>query len=107
MADKEYIERETAIKAAEMACDMCTVKHICNSPGEPIDSCYSFRCAKIAVQKGYRKQSEGEWIFKEYGEDTYTNLTRIYECSLCGRTIECLNEADEPYCHCGAKMKGV
>ena len=48
----------------------------------------------------------GEWVFKEYGEDTYTNLTRIYECSLCGRTIECLNEADEPYCHCGAKMDG-
>lgn len=46
----------------------------------------------------------GEWIFKEYSEDTYTNLTRIYECSICGRTIECLNKADEPYCHCGAKM---
>lgn len=48
----------------------------------------------------------GEWRFKEYSEDTYTNLTRVYECSLCGRTIECLNEADEPYCHCGAKMDG-
>jgi hypothetical protein len=63
--------------------------------------------AEALYNAGYRKQSVGEWIFKEYGEDTYTNLTRIYECSLCGRTIECLNEANEPYCHCGAKMKGV
>ena len=62
--------------------------------------------AEQLYHANYRKQSEGEWIFKEYSEDTYTNLTRIYECSLCGRTIECLNEADEPYCHCGAKMKG-
>ena len=54
------------------------------------------RLAETIYNAGYRKQSAGEWIFKEYGEDTYTNLTRIYECSLCGRTIECLNEADEP-----------
>lgn len=60
--------------------------------------------ASYLYDEGYRKVPKGEWVFKEYSEDTYTNLTRIYECSLCGRTIECLNEADEPYCHCGAQM---
>lgn len=68
--------------------------------------CLHYQRCEALYNAGYRKQIEGEWIFKEYSEDTYTNLTRIYECSLCGRTIECLNEADEPYCHCGAKMKG-
>ena len=67
--------------------------------------CKAYEYATKFYNAGYRKQAEGEWIFKEYGEDTYTNLTRIYECSLCGRTIECLNEADEPYCHCGARMR--
>jgi hypothetical protein len=79
----------------------------CHKDGySPTDTLEEYVAVSV-LTKGYRKQSEGEWIFKEYGEDTYTNLTRIYECSLCGRTIECLNEADEPYCHCGAKMKGV
>ena len=70
----------------------------------------SFNTKSKATVRQYYEQlikypfKEGKWIFKEYSEDTYTNLTRIYECSLCGRTIECLNEADEPYCHCGAKM---
>jgi hypothetical protein len=97
MSKEKQIERdamEKVIADAFMAdynigCDPC--------PGTVADALYL---------ENYRKQIEGEWIFKEYGEDTYTNLTRIYECSLCGRTIECLNEADEPYCHCGAKMKG-
>ena len=102
MAEKEYIEQETAIKAAEMACDMCTVKHICNSPGEPIDSCYSFRCAKIAVQKGYRKQSEGEWV--DTGDFELDNIYSGWKCSLCGH-IFCGNKTN--YCsNCGAKMKG-
>ena len=60
--------------------------------------------SEYIIAAGWHQDRKGEWIFKEYSEDTYTNLTRIYECSLCGRTIECLNEADEPYCHCGAKM---
>lgn len=91
----------------KMACDMCTVKHICNSPGTPIDSCYSFRCAKIAVQKGYRKQSEGEWIDKPTG--AYGRMQSW--CSACGKHsgiggIE--SNRHKPFCpNCGAKMKGV
>ena len=88
---------------AKVMCDRCKVIFDCTST-EMCSECTAD--AEALYNAGYRKQSEGEWIFKEYGEDTYTNLTRIYECSLCGRTIECLNEAVEPYCHCGAKMKG-
>ena len=58
--------------------------------------------ASHLYNRGYRKVPKGEWVFKEYGENSHGNLTRIYECSLCGRTIECSMEADEVYCHCGA-----
>lgn len=58
--------------------------------------------AEFLYDEGYHRVPEGEWVFKEYGENSFGNLTRIYECSLCGRTIECSMEADEVYCHCGA-----
>ncbi len=53
--------------------------------------------ANYLVNKGYRKQSEGEWVYQEYSMGHY-----VGKCSLC----EC--EADmTKYCpNCGAHMKG-
>ena len=90
--DKKYIELEAAVQAL-------------NSEGIT-KNMRAHRKVLAIPAADVAEVRHGEWKFKEYGEDTYTNLTRIYECSLCGRTIECLNEADEPYCHCGAKMDG-
>ena len=41
----------------------------------------------------YVRDSDGEPIMK---------IGEVYECSLCGR----LEEKEEPYCNCGAKMDG-
>lgn len=56
---------------------------------------------------GYRKQSEGEW--KERGEyicnsdgKAIAQIGVVFICSVCGRE----ERHKEPYCHCGAKMKG-
>ena len=55
---------------------------------------------------GYRKQSEGEWIFRNDGA---YGRTRCY-CSACGKHsgIGGIRENQlKPYCpNCGAKMKG-
>lgn len=85
---------------------------------ECIDSVYGADCAYFDVDgfaiankiydAGYRKQSEGEWIYK------FTlDGDKFYECSVCGRqeVVNCLCKErnlaeDRPYCHCGAKMKG-
>lgn len=55
--------------------------------------------AETLVRKDYRKQNEGEWIWKSNG---YKN--RLH-CSICNKP----NEADisTNFCpNCGAKMKG-
>lgn len=92
----------------KMAKDFCLVKANCNDVCNPADCCQALKYAEKAYEEGYRKQSEGEWIFDfTFGGDDF------YECSVCGRQ-EVLNELCEernpakhfPYCHCGAKMKG-
>ena len=53
---------------------------------------------------GYRKQKFGKWIVTK--TERCWNCAEYpseYTCSLCGRT----EPQPEPYCHCGAKMKGV
>ena len=70
--------------------------------------CYDNYLANRLYNAGYRKQSEGEWVYK------FTlDGDRFYECSVCGRqeVVNCLCKErnlaeDRPYCHCGAKMKG-
>lgn len=66
--------------------------------------------AKHLYEKGYRKQSEGEWIAK----DNINGRCSIAICSNCGTTkglavllpIETVTR-NFPYCEkCGAKMKG-
>lgn len=53
--------------------------------------------ANYLVNKGYRKQSEGEWIWKSNGYMKYLH------CSCCGKQ----EEWETSYCpNCGAKMKG-
>lgn len=57
--------------------------------------------------KGYRKQSEGEWII------TTPIVMRVWDsdcitCSVCGGKSVCLLEDNKlKYCpHCGARMRG-
>ncbi len=64
-----------------------------NFTGDEISTMF----AKALYNAGYRKQSEGEWIFKKGGY--YQRLI----CSACGR----MSIATFDYCpNCGAKMKG-
>jgi hypothetical protein len=86
----------------EMACEMCGNKDFC--PVNP-NVCISYRCnlhsAKMLLDRGYRKERQGEWEYTY----TYTVGLMNYECSLCGR-ITTTPKADK-YCpHCGAHMKG-
>ena len=60
--------------------------------------CYDI--ANQIQQQGYRKQSEGEWIFHKDGSAT---------CNQCNTTQKHIWDMDnfQSYCgHCGAKMKG-
>ncbi len=65
--------------------------------------------AEVLVNAGYRKQSEGEWLPDMEWFDEQEGISAKagfyqtgWKCSLCGR-----NEYEkEPYCNCGAKMKG-
>lgn len=62
--------------------------------------------AQKMVSRGYRRQSEGEWIDKPTG--AYSRMQSW--CSACGKHsgiggIE--SNRHKPYCpNCGAKMKG-
>ena len=86
----------------EMACDICPITHICIGAYQPTESCYSFRCAKVGYEKGYRKQSEGEWL--DTGDEQLDKIYSGYKCSVCGFVI-CGHSGK--YCSaCGAKMKG-
>ena len=94
MCEKKQIE--------EMACDMCTVIQNCNEPYKPIPSCEAYQCAKRAYAKGWRKQSEGEWI--DTGDFELDNIYSGWKCSLCGY-IFCGSKTN--FCpECGARMKG-
>ena len=64
--------------------------------------------AEKLYEKGWRKQSVGEWVYK-FSIDG----DKFYECSVCGRqeVVNCLCKVgnlaeDIPYCHCGARMSG-
>ncbi len=51
--------------------------------------------AETLYQRGYRKQSEGEWIYGEY---------YIAHCSECGREVP--DHLISPFCpNCGARME--
>lgn len=46
-------------------------------------------------------RTKGEWISYLDGDSIMPE--RYYRCSRCGRTAD----KKEPYCHCGAKMRGA
>ena len=81
--------------------------------------CSSIKQAEKMTDKGYRKQSEGEWEIKS---EIYQMLDDVdeelyVECPFCKRRFWVPYEFDDkkifeyarehyPYCNCGAKMKG-
>jgi hypothetical protein len=55
--------------------------------------------AEALYNAGYRKQKEGEWVYRE---NEFGNA--YYACSIC----DCQTRYKENYCSsCGAKMKGA
>ena len=95
------MSREKQIE--EMAKDLCH-KTTCTIKKDG-DNCYKYCNAYIyafrAINAGYCKQSEGEWIAKN--PMIRSPLARNYYCSVCKyEPIEI-----KSYCpNCGAKMKG-
>lgn len=85
----------------EMSKDICRVKLNCNDVCNPISACDALKYAERAVEAGYVKQREGEWIFnrgRTYGEPAYY-------CSECSEGAS--EYGYDNFCpNCGARMKG-
>ena len=70
-----------------------------------VPSCMACKVARILINAGYRKQSEGEWVTSDIPQEKYV-------CSVCGGACWYYDYqgdvAKSRYCpNCGAKMKGV
>lgn len=80
---------------------ICTfTKHECNH------DCSAFLDSARLYNAGYRQQIEGEWLAEiEYYDNDSGDYTarKVFKCSKCGRK----EKQKEPYCNCGAKMKGA
>lgn len=119
----KIIEQEKQIEQIEgMSRDICPLNVPCEEctmlakqMGQSKNQyCKPLQYAKRAYEKGWRKQSEGEWIDRYKGK--YANS--LYVCSICDGKSLLANHMNElltptvkqiltPYCpHCGAKMKG-
>lgn len=62
-----------------------------------------FRTAEALYEKGYRKQSEGEWEEIEIPIHCEDDADVVYRCSSCGNC----SDSETNFCwYCGAKMKG-
>ena len=79
-----------------------------NCKGCPFDfypPCPPKASAKRIYNAGYRKQVVAEWEedTEIYDDDSGEyNMRMVFVCSKCGR----VEKQKEPYCNCGAKMKG-
>lgn len=95
-------------KILQMAKDICRVKHICTDVCEPISACDALRYADRAVEAGYVKQKEGEWIVHRHPLLGDYDIT----CSCCGRRERSgpawdISWGVSAFCpDCGARMKG-
>lgn len=90
----------------QMAKDICRVKLNCNDVCNPISACNALKYAERAVEAGYVKQIEGEWIVEKF-----KNGDMFINCSACKSVIDCnytnIDENEFDFCpYCGAKMKG-
>lgn len=102
---KEQNEKQAIEEMVKISRHVCEGECFINKDGLiDCDVCRSLHF----YDKGYRKQSVGEWKFQFTLDDD-----DFYECSICGRqeVINGLcyerNPAEHfPYCHCGARMKG-
>lgn len=97
------MSREKQIE--EMACKNCIHYEVCMYVNaQAVEYARAENCKLFRDNAGYRKQSEGEWI-PIIDEPTPLRECAIisgYECSECGR----YEKEKQPYCNCGAKMKG-
>lgn len=85
----------------EMAKDLCHTETCeIKKSGIPCNHrCKAHIYATRAVEKGYRKQREGEWKLGKSG--------CMYFCSCCGYAAHPREEEEWNFCpNCGAKMKG-
>ena len=97
------MSKEQINEIAQLLCQnsVCVLDEwdMCHIPkGEYCTKCESI--AKVFYNAGYRKQSEGEWVFHKDGSAT---------CNQCNTTQKHIWDMDnyQSYCgHCGAKMKG-
>lgn len=85
----------------EMARDLCRLSCKCEECQTVLtmkkDRCKAKIYAKRAYEKGYCKQSEGEWTYSENGK-----TMKCTRCRLRMKTYDVRR-----YCpNCGAKMKG-
>ena len=94
-------------KILQMTKDICRHQNVCNDVCKPISACDALRYAERAVEAGYCKQSEGEWIGYENVTESKRGRTihsTSYKCSLCGARN---GRKRNNFCsNCGAKMKG-
>lgn len=93
-------------KILDMAKDICRVKLNCNDVCNPISACDALRYAERAVEAGYVKQSEGEWIaVPKRGLNSARNRRVNYftfTCPVCGKSN---GKHKSNYCpNCGTKM---
>ena len=90
-------------KVLEMTKDICRHQNVCTDVCKPISACDALRYAERAVEAGYCKQSEGEWISNELGGYKYA-----FYCSECGWVDGYPFNDRHKFCpNCGAKMKGA
>lgn len=98
MKDEKQIEEMCAImsNAYRYTCEdtpMCPESSVCHRV-----SCQQCKEARLLLNAGYRKQTEGEWI-------RYPHNSGIY-CSLCKHKRR-YRDIHDAFCpNCGAKMKG-
>ena len=104
MSREKQIEENEQIK--EMAEDLM-ICHVEIGEDDDIRTDYEVTAALMYKNRGYRKQSVGEW---ETIQKTKTDI--ITECTACKKQFWFMKKGQlnidrMPYCpNCGAKMKG-